>query len=322
MGLKEYIKVARLTPEEGDKIEYMSMRDRMSSNALVNSQRNIPGVGCTYEADVTKLLEVFEKLRKECGYKLTFNTLMMKILVEGLKAAPRLNAHFRYNHCATAGKLIIKKHIDVSMATCLENGSTFQVKVLHLEDKNLEETALLIEDSKRRLENTELEELMFEVSRQRVIGELTKGKIISPLCQSLCACFGKGKVVYLSKSLKSDFLKLTGRKRAEAEDGLKMTEANEGTVCFTNWGPLYDKLNVNITYIPPLYPQVFMFGTGRVTDREYVYKDENGCLQLGTKKILPLSLNFDHKIGGAADLMPFIKKLDEIFENPEAIYKW
>lgn len=322
MNLKEYLHRARMTPDSGDKIEYMSLRDKMASNALVNSQRNTPGVACNYEADVTRLLAVFESLKKSCDYRLTLNALLTKILVEGLKEAPRLNAHFVYNHLSTSGRLIIKEHIDVSMAVCLQESKTFQIKIMHLEDKTLKETALLIEDAKRRLKNTDLNDVMYEVSRQRLIGELTHGRILTPFFQAVRACFGKGKVIRLSQSLKSDFLKLTGKKPFYDPDGLKPEELNEGSVCFTNWGTLYDNLNTNITYVPPVYPQVFLFGVGRTAEKEHILKDENGNLQLVTKKILPLSLVFDHKIGGAADIMPFIKKLDEIFANPEIILTW
>ena len=40
------------------------------------------------------------------------------------------------------------------------------------------------------------------------------------------------------------------------------------------------------------------------------------------KKTLPLTMVFDHKIGGASELIPFIRKLDEVFENPEIILTW
>ncbi len=320
MNLKEYMKTATIRPQEGDTVEYMSLRSRMLSNVVVNSQRNIPGVACSYEADVTGLMEEFKKLRAQCGYELTFNTLMLKVLVEGLKAAPRLNAHFLYNHLSSSGKLIIKKHIDVAVAICLESGETFQVKVMNLEDKNLKETAFLAEEAKKKLRTTDLKDMMFEVSRQRVVGLMCKGKLLTSLSQFSAACFGKGKIINLSESLKSDFLKLTGKKKFT--EGLEIEELNEGTVCFTNWGPLYDNLGVNITYIPPLYPQVFMFGTGRVKDVKDVIEDENGNLKLSVKNVLPLAMIFDHKIGGASDLMPFIKRLDEIFENPEVIHTW
>lgn len=320
MNLKEYMKTATIRPQDGDTIEYMSLRSRMLSNVVVNSQRNIPGVACSYDADVTGLMEEYKKLRSDCGYELTFNTLMLKVLVEGLKTAPRLNAHFLYNHLSSSGKLIIKKHIDVAVAICLESGETFQVKIMNLENKNLMETAILAEEAKKKLRTTNLKDMMFEVSRQRVVGLMCKGKLLPSLSQFSAACFGKGKIINLSESLKSDFLKLTGKKKFT--EGLEIEELNEGTVCFTNWGPLYDNLGVNITYIPPLYPQVFMFGMGRVKDAKDVTEDENGNLKLSTKKVLPLAMIFDHKIGGASDLMPFIKKLDEIFENPEIIHTW
>lgn len=320
MSFKEYIKKASLAPEEGDIIEYMTIRDRLTSNVLVNSQREIPGTACSYEADVTALYDEFLKLREKCGYRLTFNTLMIKILVEGLKAAPRLNAHFEYNHRSTSGRLIIKKHIDVAIAVCLDSGETFQIKAKHLEEKNLEQTAFEVEEIKRKLLNTNLKRVMFKVGGQRMLGLASKGHIGSTFAQFRSAYFGKAKIAKFSKLFRKKYR--TTSTSDKPYDGLHADDFTEGTVCYTNWGTLYDKLDVNITYIPPLYPQVFLFATGRIKDTEYVYKDDKGNLQLGTKKMLPLTLVFDHKIGGANDIMPFIKKLDEIFGNPKEIHNW
>ena len=320
MSFKDYIKKASLAPEDGDIVEYMTIRDRLTSNVLVNSQREIAGTSCCYELDVTGLYEEFLKLKDESDYKLTFNTLMIKILVEGLKAAPRLNAHIEYNHRSTSGRIIIKKHIDVSMAVLLQNGETFLVKLAQLEDKSLKETALQIEDTKRRLLNTNLRRVMFKVGGQRMVGLASKGKIISTLSQFCSAYFGKGKIAKLSKLFKKKYRSVNTSDKPY--DGLRVDDFTEGTVCYTNWGTLYDKLDVNITYIPPMYPQVFLFATGRVADREYVVKDENGRLDLKTKKVLPVTLIFDHKIGGANDIIPFIKKLDEITASPEIIHNW
>ena len=320
MSFKEYIKKASLAPEDGDIVEYMTIRDRLTSNVLVNSQREIPGTACNFEADVTALWEEFTRLKSECRYELTFNTLMLKILVECLKAAPRLNAHFEYNHRATSGRLIIKKHIDVAVAVCLPSGETFQVKVKQLENKNLQETAFEAEQVKRKLLNTNLKRVMFKVGGQRMLGLASKGKIISTVAQFCSAYFGKAKIAKFSKLFKKKYR--TVNTSGKAYDGLRADDFTEGTVCYTNWGTLYDKLDMNITYIPPLYPQVFLFATGRVADKQYVFKDGNGELQLGTKKILPVCLVFDHKIGGANDIIPFKKKFDEILENPSVIYEW
>ncbi len=322
MSFKDYMRAARLTPTKEDKIEYMTMGDKMLSNVFVNGQRNSPSVCATYDADATEFIKVFDKLRRECGYKLTLNTVMLKVLVEGLKAAPRLNAHYKYNHTTTAGMLIIKKNIDVSMAVCKQDGTTFQMKLRQLEDKSLKEIALMAADARERLEKSELDEVMFEVSRQRIIGEMSQGRIIGPLRQAVSASFGKGKVVRLSETLKSDFMKLTGRKPLQPDCRVKIEELNEGTVCFTNWGAICNTNGFNIVSGPLLYPQVFLFSMGRLREEKSVYEDESGNIRLGTKKILPLGLNFDHKIGGAYELTPFINRLEEIFNNPEVMYNW
>lgn len=319
MSFEEYIRKASLAPEEGDIIEYLSIRDRLTSNVLVNSQRNIPGTACSREADVTKLWEAFLKLKSECDYPLTFNSLMLKVLVECLKVAPRLNAHFEYNQRSSSGRLIIKKHIDVAMAICLESGETFQIKLQHLENKTLKEIALQSEDVKLRLGETRLKSVMFNVARQRMLGLAVKGNLISTFSQFCSAYFGKAKIAKFSNLFKKKSYKNSGNK---SRNGLKVDDFTEGTVCFTNWGPLYDKLDVDITYIPPLYPQVFLFGTGRVTDKCCVFEEPDGSFRMGKKKVLPLTMVFDHKIGGAADLMPFIKRLDEILERPEIIFEW
>lgn len=322
MSFKDYMRAARLTPTKEDKIEYMTMGDKMLSNVFVNGQRNSPSVCGTYDADVTEFVKAFDKLRSECGYNLTLNAVMLRVLVEGLKAAPRLNAHYKYNHTTTAGMLVIKKNIDVSMAVCKQDGTTFQMKLRQLEDKSLKEIALMAADARERLEKSDLDEVMFEVSRQRIIGEMSKGRIINPLRQAMSASFGKGKVVRLSETLRSDFMKLTGRKPLQPDCDVKIEELNEGTVCFTNWGAICNTSGFNIVSGPLLYPQVFLFSMGRLREEKYVYEDEGENLRLGTKKILPLGLNFDHKIGGAYELTPFINRLEEIFNNPEVMYNW
>jgi pyruvate dehydrogenase E2 component (dihydrolipoamide acetyltransferase) len=85
---------------------------------------------------------------------------------------------------------------------------------------------------------------------------------------------------------------------------------------------LYNGLNGNVTYTPLLYPQVFLFAMGVVKDTDYAFRNEKGEVDIATKKTLPITLMFDHRIGAFNDVMPFIKKLDEIFQNPEIIKEW
>lgn len=319
MDFKKYMKEATLAPEDGDITEYLNIRGRLLSNVLVNAQRDIPSVACTYDADVTKLLKVYNELKENSSFRLTFNTLMLKILAECLKKAPRLNAHAEYNHRKTSGRLIIKKHIDVAVAVRLQNGETFQVKVKHLEEKSLKETAEAVEEIKEKLKETNMKRVLFNLAGKRMAGYAAKGKIITTLSQFTSAYFGKAKIAKFSKLFKKKYYTSSQPKK---KNSLKLDDFSEGTVCFTNWGTLYDGLDVNITYIPPLYPQVFLFGIGRTKKEKDVFKNEEGVVDIEYKDILPVTMVFDHKIGGASDLVPFIRALDKILENPEIIKEW
>ena len=140
MSERSFLDAALNKPEPGDKIEYFNnIKRRMNGYVLTENQRNQPQAGYCYEIDVTDMWDEYKKLKETCGYKLSFNTIIMKAMVEGLKAAPRLNAHIDFDHLRCCGTLTIKKHIDVSMPVMLDNGDTFPVKICHCEEKNLQE---------------------------------------------------------------------------------------------------------------------------------------------------------------------------------------
>ena len=88
MDIKEFLRGALTAPEKGDTVEYFNLKARVSGNVLTNAQRNIPSPGYTYEADITKFWEEFQNLKENCGYHLTFNTVMMKVLQKVSRLPP------------------------------------------------------------------------------------------------------------------------------------------------------------------------------------------------------------------------------------------
>ncbi|MBQ5905030.1 MAG: 2-oxo acid dehydrogenase subunit E2 [Clostridia bacterium] len=313
MDFKEYMRGALTAPEKGDTVEYFNLKARVSGNVLTNAQLEMPAASYIYEADITKLWEEYRKLKADCGYRLSFNALMMRALVEGLKVAPRLNSHIEYNHTASCGRLIIKKHIDVAMPVFFESGETFPVKVRGIEVMSLKQIAEEIDNVIERLGKTDVNNVLFDTIAQRMIGSVLKGKLWSSFRQITSGFIGKYKV---------GTLKTAVTPRPKNPEGLGINDLNEGTVCFTNWSSLGKDFEGNVAWTPLLYPQVFLMAIGNTRDREYAFRNEKGEVDLGTKKMLPITLVFDHRLGGFADLAPFIKKLNEIFENPEIIREW
>lgn len=313
MGFKEFIRGAMNKPEPCDEVRHFGLRGRVSGYILTKAQQNNPTCGYNYEADITKLWDEFNKLKDSCDYHLSFNTVMMRVLVEGLKAAPVLNSHINFNCTSSCGTLILKKHIDIAMPVILETGETFPIKVRNTEEKTLKELALQIDSLIEKLQNTDVDRVLFDVITQRTVGLMLNGAVIPTIAQTVTGYVGKHKVAKLSGLLESS---------PRDDEHLLMEDLNEGSVCLTNWGMLYDGLSGNVTYTPLLYPQTFLMAMGCVRDREYAFRNEKGEVDIGVKKELPITLMFDHRIGGFNDVMPFIKKLDEIFKNPEIIKEW
>ena len=313
MDIKKFLRGALNKPEPCDKVSYFGLRGRISGYILTKAQQNCPTCGYNYEADITKLWEEFNKLKDNCDYHLSFNTLMMRVLVEGLKAAPRLNSHINYNCTSSCGTFIEKKHIDVAMPIILDNGETFPIKVRNTEEKTLKELAIQIDELFEKLENTDVNRVLFDVITQRTVGLMLSGAVVPTVAQTVTGYVGKHKVAKLKGLLESS---------PRDDKHLLMEDLNEGSVCFTNWGMLYNGLSGNVTYTPLLYPQVFLFAMGVVKDTDYAFRNEKGEVDIATKKTLPITLMFDHRIGGFNDVMPFIKRLDEIFRNPEEIKEW
>lgn len=312
MNFKEFIKEVKHGPEEGDRVEYFNLKAKVSSNVLTNAQ-DMPTPGYTYDADITKFWDEFRAFQKECDYHLTFNDLLMKAMVEGIKVAPRLNSHIEYNRIATTGKILIKKHIDIALPVLLNSGETFPVKVSACEEKSLKEISLRTAELVNMLKTQDVDRVLFDMIAKRTVGFILDGKIISTVAQTVAGYVGKGRVA----TVKGIF-----EHAPRTPDYITPNDLNEGTVCLTNLGAVNKTLNGRVTNAPLLFPQVFLMAVGVARDENYVFRNEKGEIDMGTKKILPITITFDHRVGGFGDILPFIQKLDEIFSNPKVIREW
>ncbi len=312
MDIKEFIRDVKHGPEPEDRIEYFNIKAKVSANVLTNAQ-DMPTPGYTYDADVTEFWKEFREFKKECDYNLTFNDLLMRAMVEGLKVAPRLNSYIEYNRLCTTGKIIIKKHIDIALPVLLNSGETFPVKVSACEEKSLKEISQRTAELVNMLKTQDVDRVIFDMIVKRTAGFILDGKIISTVAQTVAGYVGKGRVA----TLKGLF------EHAPREEGyLTPNDINEGTVCLTNLGAVNKTLNGRVTNAPLLFPQVFLMAVGVARDENYVFRNEKGEIDMGTKTMLPITITFDHRVGGFGDILPFIQKVDEIFANPKVIREW
>ena len=92
-----------------------------------------------------------------------------------------------------------------------------------------------------------------------------------------------------------------------------------GTITISNIGSTYRDQRGAITLLDIIPPQVCVIGFGAILEKPGVYIDENGEKSIGIRKTLPICLAFDHRALDFGEIIPFMKKMDNIFENPNIL---
>ena len=164
------------------KTEHFGIARKIVSNMTSESWEQIPHMSASYEADVTDFLKECKKLNAgaDNNEKITINTVMMKVICEGLKAAPKMNTTLDFNRSLVRGTLNYHDQIDISMPTMLSTGEMMTLNMHDMGNKTLEEMAAAVNDTIRRANNSDMNEVMFEVSMDNTVNGLKKGKLKQP----------------------------------------------------------------------------------------------------------------------------------------------
>jgi pyruvate dehydrogenase E2 component (dihydrolipoamide acetyltransferase) len=92
---------------------------------------------------------------------------------------------------------------------------------------------------------------------------------------------------------------------------IKLEEMKGGTFTITNYG------HFGGTFATPIinYPEVAILGTGKISEKPWV---KGGTIVI--RKILPLSLTFDHRVTDGVDSARFLSKVITYLEDPALLF--
>lgn len=296
--------------------EHFDIQRKIVANMTTESWEQIPHVAYVYEADVTDLMTEFKKLRSTSKTKITLNTVLMKAIIEGLKAAPVMNSHLSYNRKLVRGELKTFEDINISMPMLLPDGRMMTVNLRDFQNKSLLAMTDYIADVTRRAENTNLNEVMFDVSLDNTITGLKQGKVKQTVNRLIGSKTGKHRVHTLRGAAKKAYYSIPEKDRLTKKD------IEQGTVTISNLGSLYKGQSGYGTLIEIVPPQVCAFALGAVQDKPVVVTDKFGNKTIEARQILPITVVFDHRALDFGDVIPFLKKMDSIFAHPQVIQAW
>lgn len=298
--------------------EYFGIQRKIVANMTTESWQNIPHVTYMYEPDVTSFFKEFKKLNKNRtgDEKITFNTLMLKVISEGLKAAPIMNSHIEFDRKLVRGRIDTFSEINISMPTILPNGKMMTINLRDFGNKNLDEMTAYINDVRRRAEKTNLTEAMYSVSFDNTMKNLKKGRIFQTIGRLYGANFGKCKITHFRGKKKREYESIPETER------LTIKDLEQGTVTVSNVGSTYLAQRGATALLEIVPPQVCALSVGAVLDKPVVVKKSDGRKDVEARSVLPICIAFDHRALDFGEIVPFMKRLDEIFENPSVIRSW
>lgn len=133
----EEVYAEELPKEYEDNVEIIEM-DRMRkliAKHMVNSKQTSAHVTSFSEADVTNMVLWREKIKKDFekqnGTKITFTPIFIDCLVRVMKRYPMINSS------VDGDRIIIKKDLNIGMATALPNGNLIVPVIKNADDLNL-----------------------------------------------------------------------------------------------------------------------------------------------------------------------------------------
>lgn len=296
--------------------EHFDIQRKIVANMTTESWEQIPHVAYVYEADVTDLMTEFKKLRSTSKTKITLNTVLMKAIIEGLKAAPVMNSHLNYNRKLVRGELKTFEDINISMPMLLPDGRMMTVNLRDFQNKSLLAMTDYIADVTRRAENTNLNEVMFDVSLDNTITGLKQGKVKQTVSRLIGSKTGKHKVHTLHGAAKKAYYSIPEKDRLTKKD------IEQGTTTISNIGSIYREHKGSCAFLEIIPPQTTAFAIDSIQKRPRVITDAQGNDTIAVRQILPITIAMDHRALDYSDIIPFMRKLDEIFANAEVLKQW
>ncbi|MBF0559770.1 MAG: 2-oxo acid dehydrogenase subunit E2 [Nitrospirae bacterium] len=146
----------------------------------------------------------------------------------------------------------------------------------------------------------ELEEIILKKYYNIAIAVDTPDGLMVPVIQAA------DKKTILELSLEIQALSIKAKERK-----IKIEEMKGSTFTITNYG------HFGGTFATPIinYPDVAILGTGKISEKPWV---RNGSIVI--RRILPLSLTFDHRVTDGVDASQFLTKVVNYLEDPALLF--
>ena len=303
-------------------IQALDLPRKVVAHVTSASWKSVPHVTYLYEPDITNFHIAFENLaaarseRTTGAGKLSFNTILIKAIVQGLLAAPKLNSLFEYNARTAEGRLQVCSDINISLPWLVRDGRMIAPIIARANEMSLDDISDFVAALADRIERTNIDELIFELAYAKMVEEFGSLRF-GMIPRVLSSVFGRGRPARLRGKERETYYRQPESLRLTKKDILG------GTVTVSNVGALYREQQGHFGLLEVIPPQVLAVGVSAIQEKPGIFMDRDRNQQIGIRKFLPICLAFDHRAIDFDALVPFLRRMDEIFARPaEEILAW
>jgi pyruvate dehydrogenase E2 component (dihydrolipoamide acetyltransferase) len=270
----------------------------------------VPHVAYAYEADITNVLSFLYELNTAGNNpNITLNTMLMYLVISGIKSCPVVNSYIYYNKWLAQGHLEMIDTIDINMPVILPSGKMFTLKLPDMGAKSLSEMQICINQLTEKISNTEMAIPLLKVALKNTFRQLLNGDIIHPMGRLLGLKLGKNRTKSIPIDIKRKYRLTSAHERINCHD------IDMGTVTISNIGSQVKNTRGFPALIDIITPQIFAVGIGPIYDTPLPYYKDNK-LEIRLIKNVTLLLVFDHRALDFGDVVPLINKIDSVCNNP------
>ena len=305
-GIKQSLTVRRS--------EHFGINRKIIANMTAQSWHDIPHVVVTDEPEASEFLKVFKMINEGRGMeeRISLNAALLKVITEALKKCPAMNAHIEFKPRLVRGCVTEFDEINISMPMLLDSGEMMTVNLHNMQDKSLTDIRDTLSDVRRRAENSNMSQVMYDVSLADSLHNLSKGKVMQTVMRLIGSKTGKHRIKTLSGKSKQDYYDIPECDRLTRHD------IEQGTITVSNLGSLYKDWDGICSLLEIIPPQVAAVGVG--APRDAAIANPDGTVAAGKK--LVFTVVFDHRALDMGDVVPFLKAIDETFRRPEILESW
>ena len=295
----------------------LTLQRRIVAAATSKAWRETPHVSFIYEPDITEFLKQFESYRRSDnnrGFTTSFTAIVIKALVEGIKAAPSLNSAINYNFRNAQGFLVTNPHINVAIPWLLSDGRMITPVLAAADTLKLSEIAKGLANVSGKIDHTDIDELLYQTAMHETLGDLKRFSF-SAASRLVNSRVTRHPLKRLPKRERTAYYSIPQSERLVPKD---LTDA---TITISNIGSLYPQMSGRVALLEIIPPQVFAIGLSAIQTKPGVVTI-GGSQQIQIRQSLPMCLAFDHRALDFSDLIPFLKRMDQVFQNPAEMLVW